>query len=77
MRTVQMTLDEKLLDRLDAVVRRRRTNRSAFTRLALQAALARLQTEELEQKHRRGYEALPVAEREFGVAEEDQRWGDA
>ena len=77
MRTVQMTLDERLLDQLDVVIRRQRTSRSAFTRLALRAALARLQTEELERQHRRGYEALPVAPREFSVFDEDQRWGDA
>ncbi len=77
MRTVQMTLDEELLASVDKAARKLRTTRSAFTRKALREALDRLTIEELEQKHRRGYERQPVRKGEFDVWEKEQAWGDS
>jgi CopG family transcriptional regulator / antitoxin EndoAI len=76
MKTVQMTLDEKLVKQVDAIVRQLRTTRSAFTRNALRSALAKLREQELEQKHRRGYAGKPVRKGEFSVWESQQQWGD-
>ena len=39
MQTVQMTLDEKLVHKVDQVTRELKTTRSAFTRQALNDAL--------------------------------------
>ena len=76
MRTIQMTLDDDLVKAVDRVSRELHTNRSAFTRKALQDALVRYEQEQLEKKHRRGYEQNPVAGDEFSVWESEQAWGD-
>jgi metal-responsive CopG/Arc/MetJ family transcriptional regulator len=75
MRTIQMTLDDNLVKAVDRVAKELHTNRSAFTRKALQEALVRHQQEQLEIKHRRGYEQNPVAVDEFAVWESEQAWG--
>jgi metal-responsive CopG/Arc/MetJ family transcriptional regulator len=76
MRTVQMTLDEDLINAVDSVAKELRTTRSAFTRSALQRAIARIRMEKLEERHRQGYLKKPVSEGEFSVWEEEQKWGD-
>ncbi len=76
MRTIQMTLDDDLVTAVDRVSKELRTNRSAFTRKALRDALARCTIEQLEHKHRRGYERYPTATNEFSVWETEQAWGD-
>jgi metal-responsive CopG/Arc/MetJ family transcriptional regulator len=76
MRTVQMTLDEDLIHAVDSVAKELRTTRSAFTRSALQRAIARIRMEKLEEMHRQGYLKKPVSEGEFSVWEEEQKWGD-
>jgi metal-responsive CopG/Arc/MetJ family transcriptional regulator len=65
MKTVQMTLDEALVDEVDRAAETLGTSRSAFTREALRAALARRHELELEHRHRAGYEAKPVVAGEF------------
>ena len=74
MKTVQMTFEEELLKRVDRAARKLGTTRSAFARRALREALGRLATSELERKHRRGYEAKPVARGEFDAWETEQAW---
>ena len=54
MRTVQLTLDEELVDAVDRIARKLGTTRSGFTREALRAALARSKEREKERKHREG-----------------------
>ena len=76
MRTVQMTLDDELVKAVDRVSKRLRTSRSAFTRKALREALARYNLEQLERKHRQGYERHPTTRGEFEVWEGEQAWGD-
>jgi metal-responsive CopG/Arc/MetJ family transcriptional regulator len=71
-----MTLDEDLIHAVDSVAKELRTTRSAFTRAALQWAIARIRIEKLEEKHRQGYLKKPVSESEFGVWEKEQKWGD-
>ena len=65
MKTVQMTLDEDLVKAVDRVAKKLGTTRSAFTREALAAALARIRERELERRHRQGYEQHPVEAGEF------------
>ena len=76
MRTIQMTLDEDLVKAVDRVSKKLCTSRSAFTRKALREAIARHQLEELEHKHRRGYDQNPIAADEFSVWETEHAWGD-
>jgi metal-responsive CopG/Arc/MetJ family transcriptional regulator len=75
MKTVQMTLDEDLVEAVDRVSRHLNTSRSAFTRKALREAIARYSLEQLERKHREGYARHPVADDEFSVWETEQAWG--
>ena len=76
MKTVQVTLDEPLVEEVDKAVRELGTSRSAFTRHALRAALSRLRVEGLEKRHRRGYELRPVKPSEVHEWEEEQVWPD-
>ena len=76
MRTIQMTLDDDLVKAVDRVSKQLHTSRSAFTRKALREALARYSLEQLEIKHRQGYERQPVDADEFSVWETEQVWGD-
>ena len=61
MKTIQMTLDDDLVSEVDEIVKQLRMNRSAFTRLALRAAIDRHNQEQLEQQHKQGSERQPVA----------------
>ncbi len=76
MKTVQMTMEAELLRAVDRAARRAGTTRSGFTRSALKQALARLEEEELERKHREGYSRHPVRTGEFDVWDSEQEWGD-
>lgn len=76
MKTVQMTLDEALVEEVDRAAQTLGTTRSAFTRDALRDALVRLREKELEEKHREGYARLPVREGEFSDWENEQAWVD-
>ena len=74
--TVQMTLDEKLVKRVDDLAHRLKTSRSAFTREALKEAVKKHQSVALEQKHKAGYLKHPVSKGEFDIFEDEQAWGD-
>ncbi|UCH00475.1 MAG: ribbon-helix-helix protein, CopG family [Deltaproteobacteria bacterium] len=76
MRTIQMTLDDELVESVDKIIKEIKTTRSAFTRQALQEAIDRLNIRRLEEKHREGYELHPVNKGEFSVWENEQDWGD-
>jgi metal-responsive CopG/Arc/MetJ family transcriptional regulator len=76
MKTVQMTLDEELIDEIDKEVKKLGMTRSAFTRKALRNFLRYINEKELEEKHRKGYEKHPVKSNEFDVWEEEQVWTD-
>ena len=76
MRTIQMTLDDDLVKAVDRVSKRLHTNRSAFTRKALREALSQYSVEQMERKHRQGYERHPISTDEFSVWEAEQAWGD-
>ncbi len=76
MRTVQMTLDEDLVESVDKIVKELKTTRSSFTRRALREAIERLNVRRLEEIHRKGYILHPVSKYEFSVWESEQDWGD-
>ncbi len=76
MRTVQMTLDDTLVEAVDKISRKLNMNRSAFTRKALRDAVEQYSALQMEEKHRQGYENFPTGENEFSVWEDEQIWGD-
>ncbi|MBK8269216.1 MAG: ribbon-helix-helix protein, CopG family [Planctomycetes bacterium] len=76
MRTVQMTLEETLVEDVDRAVRKLRTTRSAFAREALRAALDRLKVRENEKKHKEGYKRKPARKGEFERWHREQVWPD-
>jgi len=74
-KTIQMTIDERLLKLVDKLTRARRTTRSAFIRDALEAEIRRQQIREDEARHVEGYTRKPVARGEFDVWLSEQDWG--
>ena len=76
MRTIQMTLDDALVEDVDAVVKKLKTTRSAFTRKALKEAIRQVNITMLEKSHKKGYERFPAGNAEFSVWESEQEWGD-
>lgn len=76
MRTIQMTLDDDLVENVDRVVKKLKTTRSAFTRKALKDAIKQVNINILEKRHKKGYERYPVGKTEFNVWESEQEWGD-
>ncbi len=77
MRTIQMTLEDDLVQAVDKIVKQMHTSRSAFTRTALREAINNYNLSQLEQKHRKGYEKQPVSKEEFSIWENEQKWGDS
>jgi metal-responsive CopG/Arc/MetJ family transcriptional regulator len=75
MKTIQMTIDERLLKTVDRITRDRKTTRSAFIRGALEAEIRRQQIREDEIRHVEGYARKPVAPGEFDVWINEQDWG--
>mgnify|MGYP001592036316 CR=1 FL=1 len=65
--TVQMTLDEQLVKRVDDLAHKLRTSRSALAREALKDAIKKYQIMELEKKHKDGYLRHSVRKDEFDV----------
>ena len=76
MKTIQMTLDDELVETVDRVVKKLKTTRSAFARKALRNAVKQVRIEALEKKHQQGYSQHPVDKLEFSVWESEQEWGD-
>lgn len=74
METIQVVLDTKLLKATDRAAKRRKVNRSALIRQALQQHLERLRVQELEERDRRGYLAKPQREDEFRMWEAAAAW---
>jgi metal-responsive CopG/Arc/MetJ family transcriptional regulator len=75
MKTIQMTIDERLLKSVDKMTRARKTTRSAFIRDALAAEIRRQQIREDEVRHAEGYASKPVASGEFDTWLGEQDWG--
>ena len=76
MKTIQMTIDESLLEEVDQVTQDLKTTRSAFIRSALRLALRRQAISKLERQHAEGYVKHPVTPGEFDAWEAEQTWGE-
>ncbi|MCO6453105.1 MAG: ribbon-helix-helix protein, CopG family [Caldilineales bacterium] len=75
MKTIQMTIDEPLLELVDSTAKEMGATRSSFIREALYLALAKHRIEQLEKMHVAGYVQQPVKPGEFDVWESEQFWG--
>jgi metal-responsive CopG/Arc/MetJ family transcriptional regulator len=76
MKTVQVTIDEGLLERMDRVVKEVGSNRSAFIRDAVLLALRQLRIRRLEAQHIAGYEKQPMQPEEVDEWDAVRVWGD-
>jgi metal-responsive CopG/Arc/MetJ family transcriptional regulator len=76
MGSIQVTLDDNLVKTVDCLAKELHTSRSAFTRKASQDAIVRHQMQQMEIKHREGYEQHRVISDEFSIWETEQAWGD-
>ena len=75
MKTIQMTINDRLLQLVDKMCRARKTTRSAFIRDALEAEIRRQRIREDEARHAEGSARKPVAPGEFDVWVNEQDWG--
>ena len=75
MKTIQMTIDDRLLKLVDKMSQARKTTRSGFIRAALEAEIRRQRVREVEARHAEGYARKPVAPGEFDAWISEQDWG--
>lgn len=76
MKTIQMTIDEELLQRVDEVAYAIQTNRSAFIRDALVLALQHYHIQQLEEQDAAGYARIPAQLEDVQEWLPEQTWGD-
>ncbi len=76
MKTIQITIDEELLDSVDQVVGEIGATRSAFVRAALERALRQWQIRRLEAQHAAGYGRQPAMPGELDGWEGEQHWSE-
>ena len=74
MKTIQITMDEKLLSKLDADRETQRIGRSAVLRLAVTEYLNRRRRTEITRSYQRAYAAKPGLGGEFDGWEEEGKW---
>lgn len=75
-KTIQMTIEETLLEQVDSTSNHLGLSRSAFIRQVLREALEQTRVAELEREHAAGYTRHPVEAGEFDVWQGEQAWGD-
>lgn len=75
-KTIQITLPQELLARIDQTVAELDTNRSALARDAFEEFLFQLRIKEMERQDAEGYALLPQDPNEVIVWETVQDWGD-
>ncbi len=76
MKTIQITIDEKLLAQMDRLLKGRPRSRSAFIRESIAAQLKLVKRKRLEDLHREAYRKYPVGPDEFYVDPSQLAWAD-
>ena len=74
MQTIELTIDEILLAKLDQVISKLSLTRSAFIRQSLEAALQQQEILAQERRHAEGYARTPVQPGEFDEWEKVRVW---
>lgn len=72
--TIQIVVDAELLKEANRVAKRRKVNRSALMREALQEYLKRVRIKEMEDRERRAYETIPDDASAWDVWEREAVW---
>jgi metal-responsive CopG/Arc/MetJ family transcriptional regulator len=65
MKTIQLTIDEPLLERVDCAAREQHSARSEFIRTALERELRRLREEEVGRQYEESYRKQPMTAEEI------------
>lgn len=76
MKTIRITIDDDLLERVDRAARKLGVSRPRFVQRALPLALKRIEEETLDSRHREGYLRHPVTRGEFDLWQREQVWPD-
>jgi metal-responsive CopG/Arc/MetJ family transcriptional regulator len=76
MRTIQVVVDEPLIEAADKVAQEEGLNRSALIREALRAYLVQAKRRELEKRDREGYLRFPDTEDDLQGWEQEAAWPD-
>ena len=76
MRTVQITIDEALLEEVDRDAEAQKHGRSALVRRALAAYLREKRSRAIAEAYRRGYGAAPPKDDEFATDSQALAWPD-
>ncbi|MGH9323686.1 MAG: ribbon-helix-helix domain-containing protein [Vicinamibacteria bacterium] len=74
MATIQVVIDDRLLEAADRLAKRNRVNRSALFREALRAYLKKQHYRELERREREAYEKYPDSLEEVALWERVAAW---
>jgi metal-responsive CopG/Arc/MetJ family transcriptional regulator len=74
MKAIQILMDEPLVKELDAQAKRGKTDRSKLVRVAAARYLQELKRQEMEARHRRGYEKKPQTSDEVTPWLDIQAW---
>ncbi len=74
MKTIQLTLDDDLLDRVNQAIAQQQTSLTLFIKESLIHYLHKLKIKEMEKQHREGYSKQPVQNGEFDIWEDEQVW---
>jgi len=67
MKTIELSIDDELLTRVNLTIAQQKTTLAAFIRESLIHYLNRLKIRELEKRHRDGYGKYPVQKGEFDI----------
>ncbi len=76
MKTIQMTIDEPLLEEVDQAATREKMARSAFIRIALIRELRRRREASLDRQHEAAYRLHPQTCEEVEEWDSERVWGD-
>lgn len=76
MKTIQLSMDEGIVEEMDEVVRELGTSRSAYVREILRQAFQQRRIKALEKLHEEGYRRYPVQPGEFDLSGKHMAWGD-
>jgi metal-responsive CopG/Arc/MetJ family transcriptional regulator len=74
MKTIQITIEDELLEKLDKFLNGQSRGRSAFIRGSIEKELERARIKALDEQDRRGYLQTPIAPDEFVIDPEFQGW---
>ena len=76
MKSIQMTIEDSLLQEIDEAVKALDTTRSAFLRDAAKIRLLKLKFAEMDRQYAESFTRLPIQPDEFEDWGEIQNWGE-